>query len=107
MTRDSEAQLGMSTQPIDEQQQRGPTSEEIDDLPPSAKLVLQSLHRTDGLTTRQIAAEVDLAERTIRYALNQLRGMDIIESRYLLSDPQTCKYILTVEDQRLVELSDR
>lgn len=97
----------MSTQSVDKQQQRAPTPEEIDDLPPSAKLVLQALHRTDGRTTRQIAQEVDLAERTIRYALNQLDGMGLIESQYLLSDPQTCKYVLTPDDQDLVELLDR
>lgn len=97
----------MSTHTADKPQQPGPSAEDIDELPPSAKLVLQSLHGTDGHTTSELAEEADLAERTIRYALAQLDEMGIIESQYLLSDPQTRKYMLTPNDQRISELLDR
>jgi DNA-binding transcriptional ArsR family regulator len=91
----------MHTHPVDEQQQCELILSDIEDLPPSVRLVLQSLHRTDGLTTSQLAEETGLAERTIRYALTRLDDQGVIESRYLLSDPQTCKYELTLDAQHL------
>lgn len=97
----------MSTHIADKPQQPGPSAEDIDNLPPSAKLVLQSLHDTDGHTTSELADEADLAERTIRYALAQLDEMNLIKSRYLLSDPQTRKYMLTPTNQRISELLER
>jgi hypothetical protein len=34
---------------------------------------------------------------TVRYALTRLDEIGVIESQYLLSDPQTCKYLLTTD----------
>jgi predicted transcriptional regulator len=97
----------MSTHTVEKPRQCGVSAEDIESLPPSAKLVLESLHRTDGQTTSELAAEADLAERTIRYALTQLDELGIIESRYLLSDPQTRKYMLTPADQQIADLLER
>ena len=97
----------MHTHPVDEQPQSDLSPEEIDDFPPSIRLVLQCLVGTDGLTTRQLAEETGLAERTIRYALTRLDDRDVIESSYLLSDPQTCEYALRPDARRVVEMLDR
>lgn len=93
----------MRTHPVDEQQQCDLARSEIEDFSASVKLVLKSLHCTDGLTTSQLAEETDLAERTIRYALTRLDDRGVIESRYLLSDPQTCEYELAPDAQHLGE----
>lgn len=97
----------MHTHPVDEQPQCDISQSEVDDFPPSIRLVLQSLHRTDGLTTSQLAEETGLAERTIRYALTRLDDDGVVESSYLLSDPQTCEYELRPDARHVVELLDR
>lgn len=97
----------MHTHPVDEQPQCDLSPEEIDDFPPSMRLVLQCLEDADGLTTSQLAEETGLAERTIRYALTRLDDRDVIGSAYLLSDPQTCEYALRPDAQRVVERLDR
>lgn len=97
---------GMSTQPVDESRERTLSGADIEELPPSAKQVLRSLRGTDGRTTSQLAEETALAERTIRYALTRLDEMGAIESRYLLSNPQTCEYCLVIDDDRFADLLD-
>ena len=97
----------MHTHPADEQPQCDFSPDEIDDFPPSIKLVLQCLHGTDGLTTNQLAEKTGLAERTIRYALTRLDDRGVIKSSYLLSEPQTSEYALKLDAQRVVELLDR
>jgi DNA-binding MarR family transcriptional regulator len=97
----------MSSHITDDSQSGGPFPADTDELPPSAMLVLQSLHRSDGHTTSELAEEADLAERTIRYALSQLDKMGFIESRYLVTDPQTRKYMLASDDQQISELLDQ
>ncbi|WP_336000729.1 winged helix-turn-helix domain-containing protein [Halorientalis halophila] len=87
----------MSTHTAEEQRQCDLSADDLADLPPSAKLVLQSLQHTDGMTTSQLAEETQFAERTVRYALTRLDEIGVIESQYLLSDPQTCKYLLTTD----------
>lgn len=96
----------MSTQSVDKQQHYNLSPSEFEELPPTSKLVLQTLQGTDGMTTSQLADEIGLAERTIRYALNRLDGLDTIESRYLLSDPQTCEYGIAFDDRRVDDLLD-
>lgn len=97
----------MHTHPRDEQQECDISPSEFNEFPPSIRLVLQSLHCTGGLTTSQLAEETGLAERTIRYALTRLDDRGVIESSYLLSEPQTCKYELKPDAQRVAELLDR
>lgn len=97
----------MHTHPVDEQQQCDLARSDIEDFPPSVRLVLQTLHATDGLTTSQLAEETGLVERTIRYALTRLDDQGVIESRYLLTDPQTCEYELTAEARHLGEALNR
>lgn len=93
--------------PGDEQPQCERSRSHVEELPPSAKLVLQSLRDTDGMTASQLAGETGFAERTIRYALSTLDELDVVESQYLLSDPQTCEYELTSVGQDLGDLVER
>ena len=97
----------MHTHPVDEQPQCNLSPGEIDNFPPSIRLVLQCLHGTDGLMTNQLAEETGLAERMIRYALTRLDDRGVIESSYLLSEPQISKYTLKTDAQRVVELLER
>lgn len=51
------------------------------DLPPSAKLVFWVLEEKGPLTKKQIAEETLLSSRTVRYALNQLDEIDVIDEQ--------------------------
>ncbi|MFB6164609.1 MAG: winged helix-turn-helix transcriptional regulator [Haloarculaceae archaeon] len=94
----------MSTQPAEKTPEPTLSPADYEDLPDSAKRVIASLRGTDGRTTRELAGETDLAERTIRYALTRLDDMGVIQSRYLLSNPQTCQYELVMDDDSVDEL---
>lgn len=65
------------------------------DLPPSAKLVARVLDEQAGLSQGQIAEETLLPGRTVRYALNRLEDVDLVETRYDFSDGRRRRYVLT------------
>lgn len=50
----------------------------LEDLPPSAKLVYVVLAEEGVLTQKQLAAESRLSPRTVRYALGELRDVDVL-----------------------------
>ena len=72
-------------------------TEEIRDLPPSAKLVAKVLEYNDTLTQSQIAEESLLPDRTVRYALNRLDDEDIVSSRFSFSDARKRLYTLDLD----------
>nr|WP_227777823.1 helix-turn-helix domain-containing protein [Haladaptatus pallidirubidus] len=54
--------------------------EELSALPPSAKLVAKVLDDNHRLTQSQLEDKTLLPGRTVRSAVNQLKGRDLVES---------------------------
>ncbi|MFB6178377.1 MAG: MarR family transcriptional regulator [Halorientalis sp.] len=72
--------------------------EAVRDLPPSAKLVAKTLEYNDTLTQSQLAEETLLPPRTVRYALNRLEDVGVVDSRFSFSDARKRIYTLTIDD---------
>lgn len=68
--------------------------EQLEELPPSAKLVVRVLADEGALPQSRLADETLLPTRTLRYALNRLTEADIIDSRYYLRDARKRLYFL-------------
>lgn len=58
-------------------------SPELQQMPPSAKLVFKVLEWNGELTQPQIVEESMLPQRTIRYVLTKLESEDLVEKRLL------------------------
>jgi DNA-binding MarR family transcriptional regulator len=69
-----------------------PQFKQIEALSPSAKLVLKVLQYNGALTQQQIARESYLPTRTVRYALNVLHKLRIIEMRFNFKDARQKVY---------------
>jgi len=69
--------------------------ERLADLPPSAKLVAKVLETEQPLSQGQLAEESLLPDRTVRYALNRLGEIDLVESRYSFTDARKQVYYLS------------
>ncbi len=76
---------------------RNPGWDAVRDLPPSAKLVAKVLEQSDRLTQSQLADESLLPPRTVRYALNRLEEVGVVESRFSFSDARKRVYALDIE----------
>jgi DNA-binding MarR family transcriptional regulator len=72
--------------------------EAVRDLPPSAKLVAKTLEYNDTLTQSQLAEETLLPPRTVRYALNRLEEVGVVDSRFSFSDARKRIYTLTIDE---------
>jgi DNA-binding MarR family transcriptional regulator len=68
--------------------------ERLRDLPPSAKLVAKVLEGDAPLSQGQLADESLLPDRTVRYALNRLEEVDLVDSRYSFEDARKQVYYL-------------
>ena len=68
--------------------------ERLRELPPSAKLVAKVLESDSPLSQGQLAEESLLPDRTVRYALNRLEDVDLINSRYSFRDARKQVYYL-------------
>ncbi|PSQ59260.1 ArsR family transcriptional regulator [Halobacteriales archaeon SW_7_71_33] len=66
--------------------------EDIEDLPPSAKLVLKVLQYDGPLTQKQIVEESMLSARTVRYALERLENVDAVEEDVYFADARQSLY---------------
>ncbi|MDG5775690.1 helix-turn-helix domain-containing protein [Haloarculaceae archaeon H-GB2-1] len=71
--------------------------EAVRELPPSAKLVAKTLEYNDALTQSQLADETLLPSRTVRYALNRLEEVGVVDSRFSFSDARKRIYSLNIE----------
>lgn len=76
-----------------------PTEEDLDDLPPSAKLVYKVLEYNGGLTQKGIVDESMLSARTVRYALERLEEIDAVREDVYFADARQSLYQLTVADE--------
>jgi transcriptional regulator, ArsR family len=66
--------------------------EEIEDLPPSAKLVFKVLEYDGPLTQKQIVRESMLSARTVRYALERLENVDAVDEDVYFADARQSLY---------------
>ncbi|CAJ51498.1 MarR family transcriptional regulator [Haloquadratum walsbyi] len=69
--------------------------ERLDDLPPSAKLVFKVLEYSGPLTQKGIVEESMLSARTVRYALERLEDIDIVDEDVYFADARQNLYQLT------------
>jgi DNA-binding MarR family transcriptional regulator len=81
-------------------------TEDISDLPPSAKLVYKVLEYNGKLTQKQIAEKSLLAPRTVRYALNELKTAGVVESEVNLADARQQFYRLSEPKPRKPDAED-
>lgn len=88
-----------SQQPIDVPT-RAEYRERLRDLPPSAKLVAKVLESDEPLTHGELAEESLLPDRTVRYALNRLEAVGLVESRYSFDDARKQVYVRTIATGR-------
>lgn len=65
------------------------------ELPPSAKLVAKVLETDAPLSQGELAEESLLPDRTVRYALNRLESVGLVESRCSFRDARKQVYFLT------------
>ncbi|MDZ7850973.1 MAG: helix-turn-helix domain-containing protein [Halodesulfurarchaeum sp.] len=68
---------------------------QVEDLPPSAKLVLKVLEYNGGLTQKQIVDKSRLSQRTVRDALDRLQDRTIVEKNIYIPDARQNLYTLT------------
>ncbi|PSQ01432.1 ArsR family transcriptional regulator [Halobacteriales archaeon QS_5_70_17] len=73
------------------------TAEGIADLPPSAKLVYKVLEYNGPLTQKGIVKESMLSARTVRYALERLEEIDVVDEDVYFADARQNLYEITDE----------
>ena len=69
-------------------------SSELQDLPPSAKLVVKTLEYEGDCTQAELADSTRLSPRTVRYALTQLKDIELVTSRFSFMDARQRIYSL-------------
>jgi len=79
--------------------------ETIGDLPPSAKLVYKVLQYDGPLTQKGIVEESMLSARTVRYALERLDEIGVIEEDVYFADARQNLYEI-VETEETTEQAD-
>ena len=80
--------------------------EELDDLPPSAKLVFKVLEYQGSLTQKQIVEESMLSARTVRYALERLEELGVVEEDVYFADARQNLYEIDVPLETDAECAD-
>ncbi len=70
-------------------------SKNLEDLPPSAKLVFKVLEYDGPLTQKGIVEESMLSARTVRYALERLEGIGVVDEDVYFADARQNLYELT------------
>lgn len=71
----------------------------VQDLPPSAKLVLKVLEYNGGLTQKQIVANSRLSQRTVRDALDRLQDAEVVDKDIYIPDARQNLYRLSMDDE--------
>jgi len=69
----------------------------LEDLPPSAKLLFKVLEYDGPLTQKQIVEESMLSARTVRYALERLENIGIVEEDIYFADARQNLYSITAD----------
>jgi predicted transcriptional regulator len=84
----------------------GTDQESLDDLPPSAKLVFKVLEYNGTLTQKGIVEESMLSARTVRYALERLETIGVVDEDVYFADARQNIYELTPEADIALENSE-
>jgi predicted transcriptional regulator len=71
--------------------------EAISDLPPSAKLVFKVLEYKGPLTQKGIVEESMLSARTVRYALERLEEVGVVDEDVYFADARQNLYELNTD----------
>ena len=71
-----------------------PDLDVVEYLPPSAKQVFLALASEGPLTQKDLISKTDLPPRTVRYALDRLKGEDMLEERFCFRDARQILYSL-------------
>ncbi|MFB6104246.1 MAG: helix-turn-helix transcriptional regulator [Halobacteriaceae archaeon] len=77
--------------------------EQLDDLPPSAKLVYKVLEYDGPMTQKQLVEESMLSARTVRYALERLADRGVIEEDIYFADARQSLYQLVTDQDTCAE----
>jgi len=77
--------------------------ESLDDLPPSAKLVFKVLEYNGTLTQKGIVEESMLSARTVRYALERLESIGVVDEDVYFADARQNIYELTPKAETALE----
>jgi predicted transcriptional regulator len=72
--------------------------DDLSDLPPSAKLVFKVLEYDGPLTQKGIVEESMLSARTVRYALERLEGVGVVEEDVYFADARQNLYEIDLTD---------
>ena len=67
-------------------------TEPVEELPPSAKLVYKVLEYNGSMTQKQIVEESMLSARTVRYALERLERIEIVDEEIYFADARQSLY---------------
>jgi len=84
----------------------GTDQESLDDLPPSAKLVFKVLEYNGTLTQKGIVEESMLSARTVRYALERLEAIGVVDEDVYFADARQNIYELTPKADTALENSE-
>lgn len=77
-----------------------PDPDVVEYLPPSARQVLLVLASCGPLTQKDIISKTDLPPRTVRYALDKLKGEEMLQERFCFSDARQSLYSLIGTDTK-------
>jgi len=77
--------------------------ESLSDLPPSAKLVYKVLEYNGPLTQKGIVEESMLSARTVRYALERLDEVGVVDEDVYFADARQNLYEIPDEASEAVE----
>ena len=80
--------------------------EDIDELPPSAKLVFKVLEYNGALTQKQIVEESMLSARTVRYALERLEELGVVQEDVYFADARQNLYEIDVASEATAEAAE-
>lgn len=72
-------------------------SDALVDLPPSAKLVYKVLEYNGAMTQKGIVEESMLSARTVRYALERLEEIDVVDQDVYFADARQNLYEISAE----------
>jgi DNA-binding MarR family transcriptional regulator len=81
----------------------GTDDETLADLPPSAKLVFKVLEYNGELTQKGIVEESMLSARTVRYALERLEEIGVVDEDVYFADARQNIYELTPAADAVLE----
>jgi transcription initiation factor IIE alpha subunit len=79
---------------------------DIDDLPPSAKLVFKVLEYKGSLTQKEIVEESMLSARTVRYALERLEELEVVTEDVYFADARQSLYEVDVPCEATAESAE-